>query len=199
VFYGAARTEALGVRGQQIVLVGGGNSAGQAAMFFSSYAQSVTLLIRGDAIEKSMSQYLIDELRTRANVQIELQSQIVEVRGEHRLEEITVRTAGGQPRTRPADALFIFIGADPETDWLPPTIARDMHGFVCTGRDIFDTAFAAEWTAGRDPFLLETTIPGVFAAGDVRHGSIKRVASAVGEGSMAIAFVHEYLAARRLR
>ena len=197
VYYGAARAEALGVRGQRVVLVGGGNSAGQAAMFFSNYAESVSLLVRGDALQKSMSQYLVDELATRSNIDVELGAQVVAARGEHHLEELTVRSKDGSEATRPADALFILIGADPETAWLPPTIARDELGYVCTGRDMLATSYATYWPTDRDPFLLETSIPGIFAAGDVRHGSVKRVASGVGEGSMSIAFVHEYLATLR--
>lgn len=197
VYYGAARTEALGTRGKRVFLVGGGNSAGQAAMLFSGYASDVTLLVRGATLEAGMSQYLIDQLATKANVRVETGKEVVEVEGEGHLQAMIVadRRTGARER-READALFAFIGADAETRWLPPALVRDELGYVCTGRDVMDLLAArqAEWPLQRDPYLLETSIPGVFAAGDVRHGSIKRVASGVGEGSMAIAFVHQYLA-----
>jgi thioredoxin reductase (NADPH) len=196
VFYGAARTEAPAMRDRDIVLVGGGNSAGQAAMFFSDYARCVTILIRAADLRASMSSYLIDELATRDNVRVRALSEIVAVEGGERLEAIVVRDrrAGTESR-EPADALFVFIGADAFTDWLPQAVVRDQHGYVCTGRDVLDLVDAGKpWPHERDPYLLETSVPGIFAAGDVRHGSIKRVAASVGEGSMAIAFVHTYLA-----
>jgi thioredoxin reductase (NADPH) len=197
VYYGAARTEALGTRGKRVFLVGGGNSAGQAAMLFSGYASQVTLLVRGASLEASMSQYLIDQLATKANVRVETGCEVAEVEGDGHLQAIHVadRRTGTRER-READALFALIGADAETRWLPPELVRDELGFVCTGRDVLDLLATreAEWPLKRDPYLLETSVPGVFAAGDVRHGSIKRVASGVGEGSMAIAFVHQYLA-----
>jgi thioredoxin reductase (NADPH) len=189
VYYGAARTEALGTRGKDVFLVGGGNSAGQAAMFFSSYARSVTLLIRGTALEKSMSYYLIEQLKTKANIAVETQTALVDCRGDLHLEAIVTRDATGRQTERPADGLFAFIGADAETGWLPEAIERDGRGYVRTGHEI------ARWLPARPPFALETSAPGIFAAGDVRSNSIKRVASGVGEGSMVIAFVHEYLAA----
>ncbi len=192
VYYGAARTEALATRGKSVYIVGGGNSAGQAAMFFSNYAQQVTLLVRGDALSKSMSSYLINELATRPNVAVETLSEVTEVHGEGQLEAITVRTAG-QTMRRPAGELFIFIGADPETAWLPDAIARDGQGYVLTGRDAREAR--PNWPLSRDPYILETTVPGIFAVGDVRHDSIKRVASGVGEGSMSIAMIHQHLAA----
>ena len=197
VYYGAARTEALGTRGKRVFLVGGGNSAGQAAMLFSGYADQVTLLVRGPSLEASMSQYLIDQLASKANVRVRAGCEVVEVEGDGHLEAIVVanRATGARERVE-ADALFSFIGAVAETGWLPPALVRDELGFVCTGRDVLDLLATrqAEWPLERDPYLLETSIPGVFAAGDVRHGSIKRVASGVGEGSMAIAFIHQYLA-----
>ncbi|MBV8643637.1 MAG: FAD-dependent oxidoreductase [Candidatus Eremiobacteraeota bacterium] len=192
VYYGAARTEALTTRGKDVVLVGGGNSAGQAAMFFSNYAHSVTLLIRADKIEKGMSQYLIDELHTKENVHIETSCQVVGFDGNEHLDSIEVECNGSRTR-RQTDALFVFIGADARTELLPREIARDNLGYLCTGRDVLDLDGRANWPLARDPYLLETSVPGVFAAGDVRHGSMKRVASGVGEGSMAIAFIHQYL------
>jgi thioredoxin reductase (NADPH) len=189
VYYGAARSEALNTTGKDVFLIGGGNSAGQAAMFFSSYARSVTILIRGADLAASMSDYLIKQLATKPNIAVEVRSEVVELHGERHLEAIdVVNRVTGETAQRETDALFIFIGADAETGWLPPEIARDDRGYILTGAD------AKPWTLERDPYLLETTVPGIFAVGDVRHASVKRVASAVGEGSMAIAFAHQYLA-----
>ncbi|GGR05930.1 FAD-dependent oxidoreductase [Deinococcus ruber] len=194
VWYGAARSEAAATRGKHVYLIGGGNSAGQAAMYFSSYAETVTLLIRADQIEKSMSQYLIEQLRGKQNVSVCLNCQVTELHGDTQLSAITVRDSrDGHERTLETDALFVFIGADARTDWLPDTVKRDEHGYLCTGLDLLA---AGGWTPERDPFLLETSLPGVFAVGDVRRGSIKRVASGVGEGSMSIALIHQYLALR---
>ena len=188
VYYGAARTEALDMRGKSVFLIGGGNSAGQAAMFFSAYAESVTLVIRGESLEKSMSHYLIEQLKTKANISIETRTTVPAVRGENRLETIVLRDEpSGETRERCADGLFVFIGADAETSWLK-NVAKDARGYLCTGRDV------ENWSLDRPPYRLETSIPGIFAAGDVRSGSIKRVASGVGEGSMVVAFIHEYLA-----
>lgn len=197
VYYGAARTEALNTRGLDIFMIGGGNSAGQAAMFFASYAHSVTLVVRGPSLERSMSQYLIEQLATRRNIRIRARSQVVALEGSDRLAAIVVEDrATGQRRREPTEALFVFIGADAQTSWLPGSIMRDGRDYVCTGRDVMDLVAAQQgaWPLQRDPYLLETSVPGVFAVGDVRHGSVKRVASGVGEGSMAIAFVHQYLA-----
>jgi thioredoxin reductase (NADPH) len=188
VLYGAARTEAATVIGKNIFIVGGGNSAGQAAMFFSSYAASVTVLVRGDGLALTMSQYLIDQLAQRRNISVEALTAVISVNGKEFLESICTTTNGDAPRTREADALFVMIGAQARTEWLPQGLQRDADGFVCTGRDL------AGWSQPRAPFLLETNMPGIFCAGDVRHDSIKRVSSGVGEGSMAIAFVHHYLA-----
>ena len=195
VYYGAARTEAMGMRGCAIYLIGGGNSAGQAAMFFANYAARVTLLVRGPSLAASMSQYLIDQLATRANIAVQTSAELVGVAGRNHLEEIEVLDrATGRVERQPADGVFIFIGADAQTEWLPERIARDEYGYVLTGNNI--PADARDPSLDRDPYLLETSVPGIFAAGDVRHDSMKRVASAVGEGSMAIAFIHQYLAAR---
>jgi thioredoxin reductase (NADPH) len=201
VYYGAAATEALGIRGRHVHLIGGGNSAGQAAMLFSSYAESVTMLVRGKSLAASMSQYLIDQLASKSNVTVETEAEVVGVEGSDRLEAIEVASGPERRRERrESDGLFVFIGAHAETSWLPESLIRDQWGYVCTGRDVMDLLEERDvgtWPLERDPHLLETSVPGIFAAGDVRHGSIKRVASSVGEGSMAIAFVHEYLAELR--
>jgi thioredoxin reductase (NADPH) len=157
-------------------------------MFFSNYAASVTVLVRGAGLELSMSQYLIEQMARKGNITVEPFTQVVSVGGDDHLETICTTTKGEPPRTRKADALFVMIGADASTDWLPKEMQRDERGFVCTGRDL------EFWQQRRPPFLLETNLPGFFCAGDVRHDSIKRVSSGVGEGSMAIAFVHQYLA-----
>jgi thioredoxin reductase (NADPH) len=191
VTYGIARSEAPLTHGLDVHIVGAGNSAGQAAMFLSSHARSVTIICRGERLQKSMSQYLIDQLRTRENIDVFFHREIVAVLGEDSLEAIEVRDSRtGETRTRRSDALFIMIGADAETAWLPPEIALDDNGYVLTGAD---AQLGGTWPLERDPYLLETSVPGIFACGDVRLGPVKRVAAAVGEGSMAIAFVHQYL------
>ena len=163
-------------------------------MFFADYARSVTILIRGASLDASMSRYLIDELARKPNVHVRTGGEITRCTGDERLERVTIRNrADGSLEDVDADAVFIFIGADANTDWLPEQLVRDERGYVCTGRDVTDLMPDA-WPLERDPYLLETSVPGIFAAGDVRHGSIKRVASGVGEGSIAIAFVHEHLA-----
>ena len=191
IFYGAARSEAPNVHGLDIHIVGAGNSAGQAAMFFSSHARNVTILYRGESLEKSMSRYLVDQLATRSNIDVRFLSEVVAADGEEVLEAIDVRTGkSGETVRLTSSGLFIFIGADAETGWLPPEIALDRRGYVLTGPDV---SAAGAWPLARDPYLLETSVPGVFACGDVRAGPVKRVAAAVGEGSMAIAFIHQYL------
>jgi thioredoxin reductase (NADPH) len=192
ISYGTAKSEAQNVHGLAVHLVGAGNSAGQAAMSFSEHAHTVTILCRGDGLEKSMSRYLIDQLATRPNISVLTRTQILAARGEASLEAIDVRNADtGEAKRLESGGLFIFIGADAETDWLPPEIALDPKGgFVLTGAD---AAAAGRWDRERDPYLLETSVPGIFACGDVRLSPVKRVAAAVGEGSMAIAFVHQYL------
>ena len=172
-------------------LIGAGNSAGQAAIFFSSHARSVTLLVRGESLAASMSQYLIEQIATKANIRVETRSEVVAVHGNERLEEIEVidRKTGTTSR-RAATVLFVLIGAEAATDWLPSEIARDEHGFIVTGTEAMK---AGQWKADRELFALETSAPGIFAVGDVRSGSVKRVAAAVGEGGVAIAFVHRYL------
>ena len=191
ISYGAARSEAAGTHGLDVHIVGAGNSAGQAAMFFSNHARSVTVLCRGDTLEKSMSRYLVDQLATRSNIRTMYRTEVVAAHGDVSLEAIDVRNGATAETTRlESGGLFIFIGADAETAWLPPEIALDRHGYVLTGSDV---RAAGRWELERDPYLLETSVPGVFACGDVRFGPVKRVAAAVGEGSMAIAFVHQYL------
>ncbi|WP_332662161.1 FAD-dependent oxidoreductase [Aeromicrobium sp.] len=192
VYYGAARSDSALARGQDICIIGAGNSAGQAAVFFSRYARSVTMLVRGESLEASMSRYLIDQISAHDAIHVETRSQVVGLHGETDLTEIDVHdSAAGQTSRRPATVLFVMIGADAVTGWLPSAVACDQHGFVVTGSDAADSA---AWTADRRPFALETTVPGVFAVGDVRSGSVKRVAAGVGEGGMGIAFAHQYLA-----
>ncbi len=198
VSYGAARSEATGAHGLDIHIVGAGNSAGQAALFFSNHARTVSILCRGEGIEKSMSRYLVDQLAARPNIRVLNRAEAVAAHGDDVIEAIDVRHSDTGETTRlESGGVYIFIGADAETAWLPPEIALDRHGYVLTGSDV--TA-AGRWEQDRDPYLLETSVPGIFACGDVRLGPVKRVAAAVGEGSMAIAFVHQYLrdAARSL-
>jgi thioredoxin reductase (NADPH) len=191
ISYGASRSEAPNSHGLDVHLVGAGNSAGQAAMYFSTHARSVTVLYRGDGLEKSMSRYLVDQIAKRPNIRVVLHAEVVAAHGDEALEAIDVRDNRSGAVTRlDSGGLFIFIGADAETGWLPPQIALDGRGYVLTGPDV---ASSGAWTLGRDPYLLETSVPGIFACGDVRSGPVKRVAAAVGEGSMAIAFVHQYL------
>jgi thioredoxin reductase (NADPH) len=191
IAYGAARSDAAATHGLDVHVVGAGNSAGQAALFFANHARSVTILCRGETLEKSMSRYLIDQIEARANVGVLVRTKVVAAHGDTSLESIDVREAASGKTTRhDTGGLFLFIGADAETAWLPPEIALDARGFVLTGSDLRD---AGRWSIDRDPYLLETSVPGVFACGDVRFGPVKRVAAAVGEGSMAIAFVHQYL------
>ena len=191
ISYGAARSEASTVHGLDVQIIGAGNSAGQAALFFSTYARSVTILCRGTNLEKSMSRYLVDQLATRSNVSVTFGAEVAAVHGELSLEAIDVKdVATGEATRLESGGLFIFIGADAETGWLPSEIALDRNGFVLTGSDVAD---GANGQLDRDPYLLETSVPGIFACGDVRFSPVKRVAAAVGEGSMAIAFVHQYL------
>jgi thioredoxin reductase (NADPH) len=190
-YYGAARSEASSTQGMDVHLIGAGNSAGQAALFFANHARTVTLIVRGDALEKSMSHYLIEQVRGKSNISVALHSEVSGVHGDTHLTAIDVlNRKSGAVQRRDCGGLFVFIGADAETGWLPAEIARDPRGYVLTGVDVVR---AGVWSQERDPYLLETSAPGVFACGDVRFSPVKRVASAVGEGSMAIAFVHQYL------
>jgi thioredoxin reductase (NADPH) len=191
VSYGAARGDAPGTHGLDVHIVGAGNSAGQAAIHFSTHARSVTVLCRGDGLEKSMSRYLIDQIAARSNIDVLTTTEVAALHGSDGLEAIDVHDAStGEIRQLESGGLFILIGADAETSWLPSEIALDRNGYVLTGSDV---RAAGRWALERDPYLLETSMPGIFACGDVRLGPVKRVAAAVGEGSMAIAFVHQYL------
>jgi thioredoxin reductase (NADPH) len=195
VYYGGTSTEAISCRDEDVYIVGGANSAGQAAMFFSTYARRVVMLVRGESLAATMSQYLIDQIQTTANIHLELRSRVAEVHGGDRLEAVSIvcDTTGSVSRV-PANSLFVFIGAEPRTAWLDGTVERNERGFILTGPDLIKPGKRPKgWSLERDPSLLETNIPGVFAVGDVRYGSVKRVASGVGEGSVAIQFVHQYL------
>lgn len=195
VYYGAAMTEAANCRGEDVFIVGGANSAGQAAMYFSRYARSVTMLVRGDGLVKSMSRYLIDQIGMTENIRVLPHARVVEALGETHLEGIVVRIEGEEDVMMPARMLFTFIGATPRTDWLGDAVVRDGRGFVIAGPDLprDERGRVRGWPLEREPYLLETSVPGVFVAGDVRYGSVKRVASGVGEGAIAVSFVHQYL------
>jgi thioredoxin reductase (NADPH) len=195
VYYGAALTEAMACRGDDVFLVGGANSAGQAALYFAQFARRVVMLVRADSLQKGMSQYLVDRIAQTSLIEVRLHSVVVGVHGESRLEAIDVRdNRNGTVTTVPARALFIFIGAEPRTAWLDGVVERDERGFVVSGRDLLrDGKPPAGWTLERNPYLLETSVPGVFVAGDVRLGSVKRIATGVGEGAFAVSFVHQYL------
>ena len=194
IFY-ATPGDARALKGRDIFVAGGGNAAGQAVVFLSGGARKVTLLVRGDSLEKGMSDYLIQQILRIPNVEVRLRTQVVGVAGEHTLERVTLKDeASAQTETAGAAALYVLIGADPHTEWLAGTLQRDPYGFILTGPGV--RRAEALWNLDRPPTRLETSIPGVYAAGDVRHGSIKRVASAVGEGAVAVQYVHEYLAGR---
>jgi thioredoxin reductase (NADPH) len=195
VYYGAALSEASMYSGKHVYVVGGANSAGQGAMFFSRRAKQVTMLVRGPSLAGSMSQYLIDRIQDTKNVEILYNAVVASARGRGRLEGLTLTdVTSGATREVDADAMFIFVGSAPRTEIVAGLIERDAQGFILTGRDLLvDGKWPKAWTANRDPFLFETSVPGMFAAGDVRHGSGKRVASAVGEGSATVSMIHEYL------
>ena len=195
IYYGAALTEAAYYRDQDVYVVGGANSAGQGAMFFSRYAKKVTMLVRSSSLEAGMSQYLVDQINSTENIEVVLRTEVIEAMGEERLEKIKVKHLDSQEiETLPAAAMFIFIGAVPPTDLVSGLVDRDRAGFIITGPDLMvDNKRPKGWRPNRDPLLLETSVPGIFAAGDVRHHSMKRVASAVGEGAVAVALVHQYL------
>jgi thioredoxin reductase (NADPH) len=195
IYYGAALTEAAHYRGEHVIVVGGANSAGQGAMFFSTYASKVTMLVRSSSLEKSMSQYLIDQIAATANIEVRLRTQVQEVKGKDRLEAVTLANLEtGQTETTPAAAMFLFIGAVPHSDLVAGIVARNKAGFLLTGSDLIDgNGHPKHWRQKRDPYLLETSVPGIFAAGDIRQGAVRRVASAVGQGAVAISLVHQYL------
>lgn len=197
VYYGSAMTEAVSSKDEDVYIVGGANSAGQAAMYFSKYARKVIMLVRGDSLSATMSHYLIDQIKQTPNIQVETRAHVAEVYGDDHLEAISIHCGdSGTTETVPTNSLFVFIGAAPNTEWLDSVVERDERGFILTGRDLMvDGKYPQSWSLDRPPFLLETSVPGVFAAGDIRHGSVKRVASGVGEGSIAVQFIHQYLSA----
>ncbi len=196
VYYGGGTSEAMACKGETVYIIGGANSAGQAAMHFSKFAGKVVMLVRGDSLASTMSHYLIEQIGKTPNIEVWRQTSVIEVHGDTRLTGITIRRAAtGATEQLSASSLFIFIGASPRTEWLGDLIARDARGFILSGPDLLrDGKRPASWTLDRDPGLLETNVPGIFAVGDVRHGSIKRVASGVGEGAVVVQFIHQYLA-----
>src|SRR5579859_4959164 len=194
IYYGAALVEAAACKDEDVFVVGGANSAGQAALYFSKYARTVTMLVRGKGLTATMSKYLIDEIDRTSNIVVVPGTQVLEAKGEERLEQIRISGPEGESEVR-ASSLFVFIGAAPRTEWLPSSVLRDDKGFLLAGSDLRqDGKITPQWKENREPYLLESSVPGVFVARDVRHGSVKRVASAVGEGSIAVQFVHQYLA-----
>jgi len=197
VYYGAAMTEALHAAGQTVYMIGAGNSAGQAAMYFKEHAGKVVMLVRGDSLEAKMSQYLVDRILETPNIEVRLHTEVVGCLGSSRLEGLETRsTRDGSTEILPAEYLFCFLGAAPRADWLGDVVARDEAGFVLTGKDLDPKSHLTSWPIEREPLMLETNVPGVFACGDCRHDSVKRVASAVGEGSVSVAFMHRILAER---
>jgi thioredoxin reductase (NADPH) len=196
VYYGASMVEALASQGEDVYMIGGANSAGQAAIGFSKYSKTVTLVVRGGSLTKSMSHYLVSQINGTSNIHVLLNSKVVEVRGDNRLEFVTIfNTQTREQRTVPCSTLYIFIGAVPHTEIFARLIERDANGFILTGQDLIQDGrkHPKGWNLDRAPFLLETNVPGIFAAGDVRHGSTKRVATSVGEGSLAVQLIHQYL------
>jgi thioredoxin reductase (NADPH) len=195
VYYGAAASEAANYKDKSVYVVGGANSAGQGAMYLSRFAREVTILFRGDSLTKSMSQYLIDQIDSTDNIKVELNTELVGVEGNQHLEKITIKNKkSGNTETLPADAVFVFIGAVPSTGIIGELLETDDAGYIYTGPDLIRNGQRPRnWKLKRDPFLLETSTPGIFAAGDVRHGVIRRVASAVGQGAVAVSLIHKYL------
>jgi thioredoxin reductase (NADPH) len=199
IYYGAAMSETSSVSGEHVYVIGAANSAGQAAIYLSNVARCVTMLVRGATLSASMSHYLAERIEATPNIDIRYRTTVEGVRGDGHLEEILLRDLQtGDVRAETAEALFVFIGAAPRTEWLGTSVARDERGFILTGPDVLSRAGSRVWREGRDPYLLETSIPGVFAAGDVRLGSAKRVATAVGEGATAVLSIWQYRAAKGL-
>jgi thioredoxin reductase (NADPH) len=196
VYYGAAMTEALSCKDEDVYIVGGANSAGQAAMYFSQHARKVVILCRSGDLRKGMSEYLVKQIEDIPNIEVRVNSGVAAAFGEDHLERLTIKNSKtGDEETASARSLFIFIGAAPKTEWLDGVVERDERGFILSGPDLIrDGKRPKNWTEDRDPYLLETSVPGIFVAGDVRYGSVKRVASGVGEGSIAVQFIHRYLA-----
>jgi thioredoxin reductase (NADPH) len=196
VYYGGGASEAISCKGETVYVVGGANSAGQAAMHFSKFAAKVIILVRGGSLASTMSHYLIEQIEKTPNIEVRTHTSVTEVHGETRLSEITIKRAvTAETETLPANSLFIFIGAQPRTEWLNGLVKRDERGFVLSGPELLENGKRpADWPLDRDPGLLETNVPGIFVVGDVRHGSVKRVASGVGEGAVVVQFIHQYLA-----
>jgi thioredoxin reductase (NADPH) len=194
VYYGSSASEASQCEGDDVYIVGGANSAGQAALNFARYAKRVVMVVRGAQLEDTMSLYLVAHIRATENIEVRLRASVTAAHGDGHLASITLHEEGSQPQEVPTSWLFVYIGASPRTDWLGSSVARDPRGFVLTGQDLLASSSATPWPLARAPYALETSVPGVFAAGDVRLDSMKRVASAVGEGAMAIYLVHRYLA-----
>jgi len=196
VYYGAATTEAPAFKGRRVLVVGGGNSAGQGAMYLARFADEVQIVVRREDLRSTMSQYLIDQIAGTPNIRVRPRTEVERVGGDGHVEHVTLRSVDdGSSRVEDADALFIFIGTRPRSEWLPPSVLRDEKGFVLTGRDLMTAdRFSRVWKERREPLMLESSVPGVFAAGDLRAGAMNRVASAAGEGSMVVRLAHEYLA-----
>jgi thioredoxin reductase (NADPH) len=197
VYYGSAMTEAVSCKDEDVYIIGGANSAGQGAMYFSKYAKRVVMLVRGPSLSGTMSQYLIDQIQRTPNIEVVTGAHVAEVHGAERLEAISIHCGDSNETNRvPASSLYVFIGAEPRTDWLAGVVERDERGFILTGADLVRNGKRPRgWPLDRDPYWMETSVPGIFAAGDVRYGSVKRVASGVGEGSIAVQFIHQYLSA----
>jgi thioredoxin reductase (NADPH) len=195
IYYGAALTEAINYSGKEVYVVGGANSAGQGAMYFSRFANQVTMLVRGSSLEIGMSQYLVDQIHAQANIKVKVNTEVKAVRGETKLEQIVYfNMETNREENCPVDAMFIFIGAQAHTELVDGVVERNLQGFIITGQDLVnDRKYPKGWKLKRAPYFLETSVPGIFAAGDVRQGAVRRVASAVGQGAIAVALVHQYL------